>query len=290
MTIHEIIEIWYKQLSYDYSCTAEELKSRAPVLKKKAYHPNRRIFRGDDCFLKILVVGGKLVVNADDESFLIKNCSFFESADAAWFFEPDNIRALDKMLAEYGHEVADAHHFYLPLGISLKGIPAAGTEFPKQEATVAERYLTEQEETCVNVFTNTGALHIYEKEELEIFRGDIRFKEALSFIETSPDMLAVTWEEKGEILGMAGASADCKDMWQRQGSFLRNRRIPHPFPEGGGAVRFCTGVGRTLYKASIISRQFCAACKACRFKERTIKYGNIRDTPEYHSSVTEIQF
>ena len=77
MTTHDIKEIWYRQLSYDYSCTPEELKSKAPVLKKKAYHPNRRIFRGDDCFLKILVVNGKLVVNADDESFLIKNRSFF---------------------------------------------------------------------------------------------------------------------------------------------------------------------------------------------------------------------
>lgn len=214
MTIEDIKEIWYRQVSYDYSCTVEELKNREPVLAKKAYHPNRRIFRGDDCFLKILVVGGKLVVNADDESFLIKNRSFFESADAAWFFEPDNIRALDRMLAEYGHEVADAHHFYLPLGTSLKENPAAGTESSKQEATVVERYLTVQEEPCETVLTDTGSLRWYEKEELEIFRGDARFKEALSFIETSPDMLAVTWEEKGEILGMAGASADSADMWQ----------------------------------------------------------------------------
>lgn len=202
MTTHDIKEIWYRQLSYDYSCTPEELKSKAPVLKKKAYHPNRRIFRGDDCFLKILVVNGKLVVNADDESFLIKNRSFFENADAAWFFEPDNIRALDRMLAEYGHEVADAHHFYLPVGQTpLKRMPAAGMESSKQESR----------ET---ILTDTGSLRWYEKEELEIFRGDTRFKEALSFIETSPDMLAVTWEEKGEILGMAGASADCEDMWQ----------------------------------------------------------------------------
>ena len=203
MTAHDIKEIWYRQLSYDYSCTPEELKSKSPVLKKKAYHPNRRIFRGDDCFLKILVVNGKLVVNADDESFLIKNRSFFENADAAWFFEPDNIRALDRMLAEYGHEVADAHHFYLPADTKVN--KTAGTALLPQENTCQER---------TDLTAGSEKLRWYEKEELEIFRGDTRFKEALSFIETSPDMLAVTWEEKWEILGMAGASADSKDMWQ----------------------------------------------------------------------------
>lgn len=201
MTTHDIKEIWYRQLSCDYSCTVEEIKNRAPILAKKAYHPNRRIFRSDDCFLKILVVNGKLVVNADDESFLIKNRSFLENADAAWFFEPDNIRALDRMLAEYGHEVADAHHFYLPA--DTKGTKTAGTALFPQEKTCQER-----------TDLTAGSLRLYEKDDLEIFRGDTRFKEALSFIETSPDMLAVTWEEKGEILGMAGASADCEDMWQ----------------------------------------------------------------------------
>lgn len=213
MTIHEIIEIWYKQLSYDYSCTVEEIKSKAPVLKKKAYHPDRRIFRGDDCFLKILVVNGKLVVNADDESFLLKNRSFFENADAAWFFEPDNIRKLDKLLEEYGREVADTHHFYLPLGISPKGNPAAGMEFSNPKATFSN-FSKPEKPGEKDTKLATGTLRLYEKDDLEIFSGDTRFKEALSFIETSPDMLAVTWEEKGEIFGMAGASADCTDMWQ----------------------------------------------------------------------------
>lgn len=208
MTVEEIKEIWYRQLSYDYSCAVEEIKNKKPVLAKKAYHPHRRIFRGDDCFLKILVVGGKLVVNAEDENFLSKNRIFFENADAAWFFEPDNIRALDKMLAEYGHEVADVHHFYLPLGISLKETAAGEKKIPNPQAIIPNFPNPEKFESV------TGFLHQYEEDELEIFRGDARFKEALSFIETSPDMLAVTWEEKGEILGMAGASADSADMWQ----------------------------------------------------------------------------
>lgn len=192
MIAYEIKEIWYKQLACDYSCTVEELTGKAPILKKKAYHPARRIFKGDDCFLKILVVNGKMVVNAENEAFLTENKIFFENASAPWFFEPDNIRTLDKMLEKYGHEVADFHHFYLPACsqtpiLADNNFQGSATEVP---------------------------LRWYEKEDLEVFRGDDRFKEALSFIPQSPDMLAVTWEEDGEILGMAGASADAENLWQ----------------------------------------------------------------------------
>lgn len=173
---------WLQQLCEDYSCSMEQISSKDNVLTKKAYRPDRRIFRGDDCFLKLLIVNGKLVVSADDEKFLEENRGFFETANAAWFFEPDNIRELEARLAPYGHEIADYHHFYLPGAVK----PSAD-----------EKYL-----------------RWYYEEELEQFRGDARFKEALSFVEESPDMIAVTWEENGEILGMAGASADAKDLWQ----------------------------------------------------------------------------
>lgn len=182
-------ELWYRQLCDDYSCSMEQIKSKENVLTKKAYRPGRRIFRGDDCFLKLLIVNGKLVVSADDERFLEENRDFFEKANAAWFFEPDNIRRLEEKLSPYGHEIADYHHFYLPV--------------------------TGKESADAGVSANVNQhLHWYFEEQLEKFRGDIRFKEALSFIPESPDMVAVTWEENGEILGMAGASADAKDLWQ----------------------------------------------------------------------------
>lgn len=185
MTKEHLMELWYSQLSYDYSCSIEQIKSRENILTKKAYHSKRRIFRGDDCFLKILITNGKLVVSADDEGFLQENKDFFEKTEAAWFFEPRNIRKLEERMAPYGHEVADYHHFYLPIINDKKS-------------------LGQSEEN----------LHWYFEEEIEKFRGDDRFSSALSFIPESPDMIAVTWEEDGKILGMAGASADARDLWQ----------------------------------------------------------------------------
>lgn len=198
MTDREIKEIWYSQLAWDYSCSPEDIRSRKLHFAKKAYHPGRRIFRGDDCFLKILIVNGKLVVNADSETFLQDNREYFEKASADWFFEPDNLRELDKKLEPLGHTITDYHHFYLPR-IEYVTIGAA------QPASVSA------EETACR---KEGSLHWYEKEEIESFRGDSRFPEALSFTPQSPDVLAVTWEENGEILGMAGASADGEKMWQ----------------------------------------------------------------------------
>ncbi len=198
MTDNKIKEIWCRQLAWDYSCKPEDIKSRKPYLAKKAYHPNRRIFRGDDCFLKVLIVNGKLAVNADSEAFLQDNREFFEKASADWFFEPGSLKELDKRLAPLGHTITDYHHFYLPR-IEYVTIGAAQSiSISKEEA----------------VYRGEGSLHWYEKEEIESFRGDSRFPEALCFTIESPDMLAVTWEENGEIFGMAGASADSEEMWQ----------------------------------------------------------------------------
>jgi len=188
---------WLQQLCEDYSCNMVQILSKENVLTQKAYRPGRRIFRGDDCFLKLLVVNGKLVVSADDEKFLEENREFFETANAAWFFEPDNIRELESRLAPYGHEIADYHHFYLPGAVKLPVQEVSDDMGNTEVHTEKEKFL-----------------RWYFEDELEQFRGDVRFKEALSFVEESPDMLAVTWEENGEIFGMAGASADAKDLWQ----------------------------------------------------------------------------
>ena len=97
---------------------------------------------------------------------------------------------LNELTAEYGYTVMDQHHYYLPTGT-----PALSNEDIEQ---MKQQY----------------TLTWYEGDELEQFRGDERFSFALSFSETAPDMLAVTAEKDGMILGMSGASADSDSMWQ----------------------------------------------------------------------------
>lgn len=52
MTEEKIKERLLRQLCDDYSCSMEQIKSKENVLTRKEYRLGRRIFRGDDCFLK----------------------------------------------------------------------------------------------------------------------------------------------------------------------------------------------------------------------------------------------
>lgn len=54
----------------------------------------------------------------------------------------------------------------------------------------------------------------YEKDDIEIFRGDSRFWEALLFDEKTPDMLAVCAVDGDTILGMASVTRDGDLLWQ----------------------------------------------------------------------------
>ena len=168
-------EIFERQLALDYSCNIEDVRSKEHIFTRKEYRTGRRIFRGDDCLVKIACVNGKLLVSAEEEmlDWCKKELAF---ASSAWFFEYSNLYKLDLELRKRGHRIGSTHHFYLPGGVERFGgeCPKAGIE-----------------------------LQWYEKEELEQFRENNPYPEALSFIKESPDMLAVSAVLDGNILGMA---------------------------------------------------------------------------------------
>lgn len=103
--------------------------------------------------------------------------------DAAWLFEYPKLRHIDNKLQEFGHEIADVHHYYLPNG-NFKSI-----------------------ETIANV-------KWYERDEILQFKNDYRFSEAFAFDENHLDVLAVAAFDGDSIIGMAGASEDSETMWQ----------------------------------------------------------------------------
>ena len=58
-------------------------------------------------------------------------------------------------------------------------------------------------------------ISLIEGRELQRFRGDERFNEALLFSEVTPDMLAfAAYNEVGGVIGMAGASRNSASMWE----------------------------------------------------------------------------
>jgi len=169
-------------LALDYNCQLYDFEKKENTIVENKLITDRRIYDSDGCFLKAVCFGGRAIINASSQILPWCQESFFKS-DCAWLFEYSNLRVIDNKLKEFGHEIADVHHYYLP-----------NSNIPE-----------------INRITN---IKWYEPNDILQFKNDDRFGEALAFNKSSPDMLAVAAFEGNNIMGMAGASADSKTMWQ----------------------------------------------------------------------------
>ncbi|MEG1257209.1 GNAT family N-acetyltransferase [Clostridium sp.] len=181
-TKNEIIQIAKAQLALDYNCEISDFEKEENTVVENNLIEGRRIYDSDGCALKILCFGNKAIISTSPEMM-----PWFEekllNTNASWLFEYPKLRSIDKKIQEFGHEIADIHHYYLPN--------------PK----VAD----------LEPITN---IKWYEQEEILQFEDDERFGEAFAFDENHPDMIAVAALDGEEIIGMAGASSDGDKMWQ----------------------------------------------------------------------------
>ena len=172
-----------RQIALDYCCTEEETADRSNHFSVYAPLEGRRVYKNDDdAFLKIAVIGNKILFTG--KPGIIEWCmERYSGTGGEWFFEPGNILELSNKLRDYGYRISMLHPFF---------IAEHNTDVPLGDYDI----------------------RWYEGTELERFRGDERWDEALSFSSTAPDVLAVTAERGSEMIGMAGASADSPLMWQ----------------------------------------------------------------------------
>ena len=175
-------DILEEQLARDYDCSIADVQSTANIFRPMRRREDARPNVGEDCKFKLAVYKEKLLVMAEEQ--ILDWCrEAFGDSKGTWLSEPMSLISLHQKLQEYGQSLADAHHFYIPAD--------------KQAAT-----------------PRTWDVKWYEKEDIEIFRGDERFGEAILFDDKTPDMLAVCAVEGETILGMAGATRDSERMWQ----------------------------------------------------------------------------
>ena len=178
-------KILYEQLARDFSVPEEALGRAGNRFVRRQYTEGRRVYRSDRCLLKLLSVDGTGVFSSESDA-LLEWCRRQFDGYAAWLGEAGNLIRLDARLREYGHRLADAHHYYIP-----------------------DRHADSL------VLPEVCDVRWFERDELEQFRGDDRFSEALAFSETAPDMLLIVgYDRDGALLGCAGASADSPTMWQ----------------------------------------------------------------------------
>lgn len=173
----------YEQLALDYCCTPEEVADGKNHFSVYEAREGRRRFReASECGLKVAAVNGKLLFTGRED--ILGECEKrYGETIGDWFMEVERFRELEKLLAPFGFELAQAHPFYLPE--SMPAVTPGDFEIVK-----------------------------YEGEQIEVFRGDKRFWEAFTFDSLAPDVLGVAAVKEGNILGMAGASADSPFFWQ----------------------------------------------------------------------------
>lgn len=176
-------EMMYQQLSKDFNVTREELLAGKNIFAKKTYREGRRIYQSDRCKLNILSINGITVMCSEDEGLLKWLEMEFADSHGEWICEIEKLRKIDRKLEELGEQIVYTHPFF---------IPEREVELPKPDVEI----------------------RWYEQKEIFQFQGDTRFTKALEFDKQRPDMLAVTAEYKGEILGMAAASSDSVTAWQ----------------------------------------------------------------------------
>lgn len=176
-TKNEIIQIAKTRFAEDYNCRLSDFEKQYNTATENKYADGSR-----GPFFKVVCFRGKVIISASPEILPWCEEKLVKRAPA-WFFEYPKLRAMDEKLKEYGQEIADIHQYYLP-------DPAAMSA----ESDIKVKW--------------------YEAEDIMQFKDDDRFDEAFAFDDNCPDMLAVAAIDGDKIMGMAGASADSKTMWQ----------------------------------------------------------------------------
>lgn len=182
-----------RQLALDYCCSPADVADSKNHFTLYIPQEGRRRFQEQAvCRLKIAVVHGKLLVTGSEE--IVAECrKRYADVTGEWFFDMKRLRELEELLAPFGTRIAQVHPFYLP---EADGVISPVPSSP----TLSE--------------TRIFDLVRYDQNAILQFHGDSRFDEAFAFNPDAPDVLGIAAVKDGEILGMAGASADSPLFWQ----------------------------------------------------------------------------
>lgn len=173
-----------RQLSLDLNCAISDFDSDANIITVPAIRHGRREYIRGAFFFSMATMGKNAVISADGalHSWLR---DYAASKPGHYLFEHGSLMEIEGQLAPHGKRLSQSHHMFLPR-----------PGFIEVRAGVKVRW--------------------YETDDIMGLYGG-GFPNALckEFDPKRPDMLAVAALDKGgDIMGLAGCSADCPDMWQ----------------------------------------------------------------------------
>lgn len=187
MNRQKALEIGYRQLAVDFNTTPEIFQKRGVFFTAPARNPGCRAYSAKMPFLEMVTVGNAAVIMADERLCPALQKWVEGVEEPHWLFEFPRMRKLAELLAPYGYELTQTHHGYLPAEPFPAALPPEGF-----------------------------SLKWLERQDIDRLYPNEAWPNALQEGENParPDMLALAAMDGERMAGLAGASADGREMWQ----------------------------------------------------------------------------
>ncbi len=173
-----------RQLALDLNCRPSDFDNNANIITVPAIRHGRREYIRGTSFFSMVTTGKNAVISAD-EALHPWLRDYVVSKPGHHLFEHGSVMELEGQLALHGKRLGQSHHMFLPR-----------PGFVEVKAGVNVRW-----------YETDGIMNLY--------GGGFPNALCREFDPKRPDMLAVAaLDNDGGIMGLAGCSADCPNMWQ----------------------------------------------------------------------------
>ena len=182
MTNQDIWRIALQQSAYDCNCQPDDFLKEENVITRSVVHPRARKYLPLPFDCDFVSYGSNIVAqtNATLEDVVR---TYLENYPVAHAFETPNIHTLDELLQQQGLKTCFMAEYFLPDVDVLKALPCA------------------------------YELRIMHQEDFrELYQP--QWSNALCEKRKELDVLGVGAYDQGKLIGLAGCSADCEQMYQ----------------------------------------------------------------------------
>lgn len=182
MTNSELRAIALRQSAVDMNCAPEDFSRGVPVVVPSAAHPRARRYLTLPFFCNLVSYGENVVASAAPE-FADSARRYLERYPPAHCFETPNLNVLAQALRPFGMQLCFMAEYFLP------------------------------DVGCLRPLTCAYELRLLQQEDLAPLYQPA-WSNALCEARRALDVLGVGAYDDGRLIGLAGCSADCDDMWQ----------------------------------------------------------------------------
>ncbi|MBQ7915249.1 MAG: GNAT family N-acetyltransferase [Firmicutes bacterium] len=182
MTNQDIMQVALEQSAMDCNCQPEDFLKKENVITRSVIHPGARKYLPLPFECDMVTYGSNIVAQTSERVHDAVNI-YLEQYDVAHCFETPNLHVLDESLAPFGLKVCFMAEYFLPDVERLKALPC------------------------------DYELRVLHPEDFTPLYTD-EWSNALCEARKELDVLGVGAYDRGRLIGLAGCSADCEEMYQ----------------------------------------------------------------------------